>query len=90
MIDIEKAILVPHHFFTTPKDVIQSENLSRDQKIKILRSWDYDARELAVAEEENMVGTQEDILDQIISALRSLDVKYNLDDTSPTKQGAKW
>ena len=89
MIDIEKAILVPHNFFATPKDVIQSENLSRDQKIKILRSWEYDARELEVAEEENMVGAEEAILDQIIFALRSLDAEYNLDHTSPTKQGAK-
>ncbi len=85
MIDIEKAILVPASVFKTPEEVLNSQELSRDQKIKILRSWEYDARQLEVAEEENMIGTQEDILDQIIFALRSLDAEYNLDQTSPTK-----
>jgi len=85
MIDIEKAILVPASVFKTPEEVLNSQELSRDQKIKILRSWEYDARQLEVAEEENMIGTQEDILDQIIFALRSLYVEYNLDQTSPTK-----
>jgi len=68
MIDIEKAILVPASVFKTPEEVLNSQELSRDQKIKILRSWEYDARQLEVAEEENMIGTQEDILDQIIFA----------------------
>jgi len=85
MIDIEKAILVPASVFKTPEEVLNSQELSRDQKIKILRSWEYDARQLEVAEEENMIGPQEDILDQIIFALRSLDEEYNLDQTSPTK-----
>jgi len=85
MIDIEKAILVPASVFKTPEEVLNSQELSRDQKIKILRSWEYDARQLEVAEEENMIGTQEDILDKIIFALRSLDEEYNLDQTPPTK-----
>ena len=44
-------MLDPTMVFKDPTDVIADENLSRDQKIEILRRWEYDARELEVAEE---------------------------------------
>lgn len=73
MIDLERALLVPSSVFKTPDDVVQSEKLSCEQKIEILRRWEYDARELQVAEEEGMVGSNSSILDQILRALLILD-----------------
>lgn len=73
MIDLDRAMLVPASVFKTPDEVLQSEELSREQKIDILRRWEYDARELEVAEEENMLGSNSDILDQILRALLKLD-----------------
>lgn len=73
MIDLDKALLDPASVFKTPDEVLQSEELSREQKIDILRRWEYDARELAVAEEESMLGSDSDILDQILRALLKLD-----------------
>jgi len=35
---------------------VAEQSLNTDQKIQILRRWEYDARELAVAEEESMSG----------------------------------
>jgi len=90
MTDIEEAILVPTNFFRTPQDVIGTDDLTPDQKIRILRSWEYDARELEVAEEENMGGVEPDILDQILAALNLLEAEPEPEYSSPNKQGGKW
>ncbi len=52
MIDVNKAMLDPTMVFKDPKDVVANVELTRDQKIEILRRWEYDARQLEVAEEE--------------------------------------
>ena len=80
MIDLDRAMLVPASVFKTPDEVLQSEELSSEQKIDILRRWEYDARELEVAEEENMLGSNSDILDQILRALLKLDELAELND----------
>lgn len=54
MSKFEQALLNPTNIYQKPMDVVHDESLSRDQKIQILRQWEYDARELQVAEEENM------------------------------------
>ena len=89
MTDIEKALLNPVSVFRTPQEVLEAKDLSRDQKIEILRRWEYDARQLQVAEEENMVGPRINMLDRVINALRRLDAELNLDKSAPTKQGGR-
>lgn len=54
MNQFKKALLSPTSVYQKPMDVVHDESLSRDQKIQILERWEYDARELQVAEEENM------------------------------------
>ena len=56
MVDVEKALVDPALVFKTPEEVLADSELSREQKIKILRRWEYDVRELQVAEEEGMEG----------------------------------
>ncbi len=41
MIDVAKAMLVPTMVFKDPKDVVASNELTRNQKIEILRRWKY-------------------------------------------------
>jgi len=92
MIDIDKALLDPASVFKTPEEVLTSDELSRKQKIEILRRWEYDARELQVAEEENMIGTNSDILGEIMRALLSLDEESEMErlEHSPSsKQGGE-
>ena len=72
MIDVEKALLDPGLVFKTPDEVLAEKDLSREQKIKILQKWEYDARELEVAEEEGMKGPKLVSLDDVLRALRSL------------------
>lgn len=92
MVDIDKAMLDPATVFESPDEVLKSEELSREQKISILRRWEYDARELQVAEEENMIGANVDILDQIMRALLQLDEESEVErlERSPSsKQGGE-
>jgi hypothetical protein len=72
MIDIQKALLDPTSVFAHPQDVVNHAQLSRDQKIEILRRWAYDAKELETATDENMTGGVEDRLSEVLKALKDL------------------
>ena len=87
MTDIEKALLDPSSEFDTPGDVLKAGDISREQKIEILRRWEYDARELLVASEENMPGNNSDILDRVLEALNTLGAVTDQENAAPTKQG---
>ena len=84
--DIEKAFLDPTSVFDSPESVVRSDALTTDQKIEVLHCWAYDAREIAVAEEEGMIADQPSLLHRIQEALRDLGVEPDLDHASPTKQ----
>jgi hypothetical protein len=85
-IDVQKALANPAAVFSSPAAVTREESLSREQKIRILEQWEYDARELAVAEEENMTGGPPNRLHEVLQALRSLAAEHGTG-RSPTKQG---
>ncbi len=91
MIDVNMAMLDPTSVFKAPQDVVTCKELTREQKIKILLRWEYDARELQVAEEENMTSPRPDpdTLYQVLQALHALGVTPNLEDRPPTKQGGE-
>ncbi len=86
MIDVNKGMLDPTMVFKDPKDVVANVDLTRDQKIEILRRWEYDARQLEVAEEEaGMAVRHPDMFDRVVQALHALDVKRDIEHTPPTK-----
>jgi hypothetical protein len=89
MIDVKKALLDPSMVFSQPRDVVSSDELSRTQKIEILRRWEYDARELQVADEESMTAERPErvTLDAVLEALRVLDAPAEVERSAPTKQG---
>jgi hypothetical protein len=89
MIDVKKAVINPSAIFDKPEEVVERNDLSREQKIEILRRWEYDARELQVADEEGMAPSdpQPVILDAILNALRSLGAPADVEHSAPTKQG---
>ena len=47
MVDVEKALLDPGLVFKTPQELLANDELSREQKIEILRRWEYDVRAVA-------------------------------------------
>lgn len=86
-IDIEKALLDPASIFAAPEEVEAEARLSLEQKIEILRRWEYDAAELAVAEEEGMPGGNGETLQRVVAALDRLAGGYDPGRSPPTKQG---
>ena len=85
-IDLRKALLNPALVFLGPEDVLKRDELTREQKIEILRRWKFDALQLQVAEEENMGSEQpSDILDRVLQALHALNAGPNLENSPPTK-----
>jgi hypothetical protein len=86
MIDLKKAMLAPTMVFKDPKDVVANVELTRDQKIEILRRWEYDARQLEVAEEEaGMAVRRPEMFDRVLQALHTLGVERDIEHTPPTK-----
>ncbi len=86
MIDVKKAMLDPTSVFKEPEEVVASDELNRNQKIEILRRWEYDARELEVAEEEaGMAVRRPEMFDLVVQALDMLDVDRDTESTPPTK-----
>jgi hypothetical protein len=89
MVNVEKALLNPSTIFKQPRDVVERGDLSRDQKIEILRRWEYDIRELQVADDESMTAKEPSVitLDVVLNALRSLGAPADVEHSAPTKQG---
>jgi len=56
MTEFEKALLNPNSVFKRPEEILKTNEFSREQKVEILRRWEYDVRQLQVAEEESMAG----------------------------------
>lgn len=92
----------PNHFnkvlgdvsraFDRPGDVLDSPDLSSEQKIKLLREWEIDLRELQVASEENMTGeatpgATAELLRECRRALARLGATDGDGGGAPTKQG---
>lgn len=88
-IDLNLALQNPGRVFATPEKVAEHPSLSLQDKILILRSWEYGARDLEVAEEEGMKsGTgKEGLLKRILILLSQLDKMESDAIPSPTKHG---
>lgn len=71
---LDDAMRDPSKVFDEPMDVIKVDHLSPTQKREILRQWELDARELLVAEEENMAGGEPAMLGRVHEALRQINV----------------
>ncbi|MEJ2471622.1 MAG: hypothetical protein P8Y96_10965 [Desulfuromonadales bacterium] len=87
--DFEKALLNPAKLFAHPRDVLKEASLTREQKVKVLKHWEYEALELEVAEEENMAGDSPSILSDVLEALHRLAVDVDTEHRPPTKQGGE-
>lgn len=72
-----KAMRDPSSVYALPQDVLADDGLTQQQKVQILQQWEYDARELQVAEEENMAAESESptMLNRVLRALHTLKAK---------------
>ena len=84
--DIERALEAPASVFASPEDVLTHAGLTKEQKIEILRRWQYEAVEIDVAVEEGMPGDDNLLLRRIMLALGALTGPLDLDHLGPNKQ----
>lgn len=79
--------------FKLPQDILDDEDLATEQKIKLLKEWEIDLRQLMIASEENMPsdnkpGTTADTLMKVSKALSTLGSKSEAaKEHPPTKLG---
>lgn len=84
---IDKALINPADVYSEPNQVLRDASLTQEQKLEILKRWEYDARQLEVAEEENMAGDAPSLLRDVLQAILVLEGDGGSDHTSATKQG---
>ncbi len=75
MIRKDKLMTDPEDVFQKPRDVLENEELSDDQKVVVLVQWQDEIQQRMVAEEEAMPGEDPDdaeLLQEIHEALTTL------------------
>ena len=86
-VNLEQALLDPASVFATPEEVRDHAELTTAQKIEVLRRWEYEESEIAVAEEEGMVDGKPPVLRRVLIALEKLGAEIDMKHSPPTKQG---
>jgi len=86
---IHEALRNPAAVFATPEALEHEPTLERAEKLVLLTIWENDARELAVAEDENMGGGEPDLLVEVAAARARLEAEAAEDVASAAhKQGS--
>lgn len=80
------ALSDPSDVFETPEAVLEDGDLTREQKVEILRRWEYNVSEEDVALEEGMPGDESGLLRRILVALGTLAGPIDVAHTPPSKQ----
>ena len=68
-IEFKKASVNPMSFFDSPYDIVNSADFTTEQKLKLLLAWQYDARQIQLAEDEGMPSGADVGLDDVVTAL---------------------
>jgi hypothetical protein len=85
--ELEDDPIVPRCCYISTESIGDAQGgLSRDQKIEILRRWEYHASENCVAVEEGMPDGESDLLRRILLALHQLSASVDVEQVGPTKQ----
>ena len=71
-IDLEAALRDPTGCFREPQEVVDDPQLSRDDKLAILRRWQHDALRLSTSEGEGMMGGEENMLRRVELAIQAV------------------
>ena len=85
--NLQRALEDPASCFAHPADVVLEPSLSLERKIEILHRWEYDARLLEVAQEENMTGDEPSVLSEVLDALHALGSHGR--GATPTQEGSE-
>ena len=78
--DYDKALLTPEKIFNLPMEVVDTESLTTEQKLKVLKQWETDAHGLEVAAEESMTGGERSRLGEVRRAIHELCKREGIDE----------
>lgn len=70
--ELERILTDPSAAYQQPEAVLRDARLSREEKILVLKQWAFDAHEIEVAQEENMLGDASP-LHQVLLALHEIE-----------------
>jgi hypothetical protein len=68
-IEFKKVSVNPMAFFDSPLDIARSTHFTTEQKLKLLLAWQYDARQIQLAEDEGMPSGADVGLEDVVTAL---------------------
>ena len=68
-VEFEKVCVNPVSFFDSPFDIVHSTDFTTEEKLKLLLAWQYDARQIQLAEDEGMPSGADVGLDDVVTAL---------------------
>jgi hypothetical protein len=71
----EAGRVSPTTVFDDPEDVVESDDLTKKEKVRILEQWEADAKALQTATDEGMTGGKRPRLDEVNEAQAKLDEK---------------
>jgi hypothetical protein len=80
--DFDQALISPEKIFDTPMDVVKTDALTAEQKLRVLKHWENNERDLQVATEEAMIGPGEPHLGAVRRAIIVLCEQESLDENS--------
>ena len=80
--DYDRALIAPEQVFKSPMDIVTTESMTPEQKLKILKHWEANALDLQVATEESMTGPGNSRLGEIRKAINMLCEIEELDERS--------
>ena len=80
--DYDRALLAPEDVFESPMEVVSTESLTPEQKLRVLKHWEANAHDLQVATEESMTGPGRSRLGEVRRAIDRLCETEVLDEKS--------
>ena len=80
--DYDQALLTPESIFTDPMDVVETDSLTPEQKMTVLKRWEANSKDLEVASSESMTGGERSRLDEVGAAIAELMKNETVDENT--------
>jgi hypothetical protein len=80
--DYDQALLTPESIFTDPLDVVETDSLTPEQKMTVLKRWEANAKDLEVASSESMTGGPRSRLADVGTAIVELMKSETVDENT--------
>ena len=78
--DYDQALLTPQKIFDLPMEVVETDSMTTNQKLKVLKRWEADANDLEVAANENMTGGESSRYGEVRRAIHELCEREGVDE----------